>query len=155
MDIHVYDKARWHQDSIIEAGLSEGQEFVHTGLYVGWLIEKGLLSEEMLEDCADEIAAFNQRKKTGPQIFGNDWDGVLSDEMLSEEGNAFSLKYFDFGKKGLFTQDYKKIFGVSDDNDFFSVEDSWENYDKIRACFERAFEQCNNPPSKAWWKFWE
>jgi hypothetical protein len=30
----VYDKAKYHAESVAEVGLAEGQEFVHTGMYL-------------------------------------------------------------------------------------------------------------------------
>ena len=45
---------------------------------------------------------------TGTQVYMF-WDGVLSDDMLNDEGNQFAIDYFDF-EKGLYLDDYDDVF---------------------------------------------
>lgn len=150
----VYDKAKYHSESVETEGLPDGQEFVHTGFYLGWLIENGLLDAEFVDDfLVDEIAAFKERKLTGPEIYSR-CDGALVDDMLSEEGNAFSQHYFDF-QTGQFVGDYQRAFSVSGGNDFFGVEDTWENYVKIKEFIDRGFSKWKRSRGKKPWQFWK
>jgi hypothetical protein len=150
----VYDKAKYHSESIETAGLPEGQEFVHTGFYLGWLIQNDLLDDEFVDDCLlDEIAAFKARKITGPEIYSR-CDGALVDDMLSDEGNAFSQHYFNF-EKGQFVADYMHAFSVSGGNDFFGVEDTWENFDRISQYFDRGYTKWKRTKDKKPWQFWK
>ncbi len=150
----VYDKAKYHSESVETEGLPEGQEFVHTGFYLGWLIENGLLDDEFVDDfLVEEVAAFKDRKLTGPEIYSR-CDGALVDDMLNDDGNAFSQHYFDF-QSGQFVDDYQRAFSVGGGNDFFGVEDTWENYDKIKAFFDRGFSKWNRSKNKKPWQFWK
>jgi hypothetical protein len=65
----VYDKAKWHYEGKWPAGLPEYQAYVHTGMFLGWVIDHKLYSEEFEEDCQDDIKAFEKRKLTGPQVY--------------------------------------------------------------------------------------
>jgi hypothetical protein len=149
----VYDKAKYHSESVAQAGAEEGQEFVHTGMFLGWLIDHDLLEPEFASELADDIAAFRERKLSGPKLFQR-WDGVLVDDMLSGRGNAFSSVYFDF-EKGSFVADYQRAFGVSGGNDFFGVADSWENYEKIKLIIDQAYERWSRKHGKKPWQFWK
>ena len=93
----VYDKAKYHLESVEQYGLDEEQAYVHTAFFLGWLIEHDMMSEEFLEESAAQISDFKARKITPIQIY-EWWDGCLIDDMLSDEGNAFAQSYFDFDK---------------------------------------------------------
>src|SRR5690349_20100576 len=126
----VYDKAKYHAESVAEAGLKDGQQFVHTGMFLGWLVDHDLLEPEFAAEWSEDVRAFRERQITGPRLFAR-WDGALVNDMLSERGNAFAASYFDF-KNGNFISDYQRAFGVSGGNDFFGVSDPWGNYEIIK-----------------------
>jgi hypothetical protein len=129
-DVHVYDKAKWHYEGDFPSDLTDSQGFVHTGMFLGWLVDRGLVSEEFEEGTTEGIAAFKQRTLTGPQLYES-WDGVLADDMLSDEGNEFARHYFDF-HTGQFVDDYDELLS-NDLPSMYHVEDTWENYDTLRA----------------------
>jgi hypothetical protein len=132
----VYDKAKYHSGGNYPADLSEDQALVHTGLFLGWLIDRTLYSEEFADYAGDEIAAFRTRNRTGPQIY--DWcDAALLDDMLSDEGNAFAQSYFDFDK-GKFLADYDEML-AKDLPSLYHVADTWENYDRLKARIDERF----------------
>ena len=85
----VYDKAKYHYDGDFPTDLPYEQAFVHTGMFLGWLIDRGLVSGEFMEDTSELIEGFRARDVTGPEIYES-WDGALVDDMLSAEGNAFA-----------------------------------------------------------------
>jgi hypothetical protein len=126
---HVFDKAKYHYNGKYPAGLPIEQAFVHTGLYLGWIVERGLYSAEFVEVSGDLIAKFNRREITGPGVY-EFWDGCLIDDMLSDEGNAFSHDYFDFDR-GQYMSDYDELLadGLASQ---YHVENSWANYDRIK-----------------------
>ncbi|AYN27015.1 hypothetical protein D8682_08425 [Buttiauxella sp. 3AFRM03] len=119
----MYDKAKYHFESVEEEGLEISQAYVHSGFYFGWLIDNNLMSEEFAEDCAQEIALFLKREITAPRLF-EEFDGVLSDQELSEQGNSFSQDYFETGN---YFNDYGEFLSDSLASEFH-VQDSWENY---------------------------
>jgi hypothetical protein len=125
----VYDKAKYHDETISSMELDEHQAFVHTGMFLGWLIERNLCSDEFLRDNEEVINSFKNRLMTGSQVYAHN-DGVLIDDMLNEEGNAFAQFYFDFDE-GQFLNDWRQFMCVGLPSEF-NVQDTWENYDKIK-----------------------
>jgi hypothetical protein len=122
---YVYDKAKYHYGGSYPDDLPIEQAFVHTGMFLGWLIDNDLYSEEFKEDMEGYIAAFKAREMTGAKIY-EERDGALVDDMLNEEGNAFAQAYFDF-EKGKYLDDYDELL-VQDLPSLFNVEDTWDNY---------------------------
>ncbi len=132
----VFDKADWHSDGEFPDDLDAYQAFVHTGLYLGWIIDTGLCSEEFLDDSVDEIGEFKARKMTGPGVYQS-VDGVFMDEMLSPEGIEFTEAYFDF-EKGKYIPDYEKLF-LGELPTMYHVQDTWENYDLLKSQIDKRF----------------
>ncbi len=132
----VYDKAKYHSGGNWPQGLPEDQALVHTGLFLAWLVERGLLSSKFERDHAEQVAALRRREMTGPKLYDR-CDGVLTDEMLSPDGNAFAAKYFDF-KTGEYLGDYETALCEPYDS-IYEVPDTWESYAKIRDVLDRRF----------------
>lgn len=87
----VYDKAKYHYGGQFLKDLSIDQAFVHTGMFLGWIIDNELFSEEFEEDIEGEIKKFKSREVTGTQIY-IDCDGVLANDMLNaEEMNSLRI----------------------------------------------------------------
>ena len=134
---YVFDKAKYHDNSIEQMGLSEEQAFVHTGLFFAWLVNNALMSDFFIEETGSEIEQLKDKKISPSTIYMN-WDGVLIGEMLSNKGFNFAMSYFDFDK-GRYLKDYAKVFNLTDEN-IFTVSDTWENYEKLRPTIDAAFE---------------
>lgn len=135
---YVFDKAKYHADSIEQLGLNQEQAFVHTGLFVAWLVNNELMSEFFIKESGAEIEQLQSRKVLPSTIYIY-WDGTLISEMLNERGLSFAMDYFDFDK-GNYIPDYKATFKVNGDQ-IFTVEDTWYNYDKLRAVIDAAFKK--------------
>lgn len=105
----VYDKAKYHYQGDFPADLSIDQAFVHTGMFLGWILEHNLFSEEFEEESQDEINQFKLKQMTGTEIYMN-WDGVLADDMLNDEGNQFAMYYFNNKDEWKYIDDYSGIF---------------------------------------------
>lgn len=125
----VYDKAKWHYEGDFPNNLSEKQAFVHTGMYLGWIIEENLYSEEFEKESVQEILEFKQKNMTGTEVY-MEWDGVFASDMLNAEGRAFTESYFNFDK-GTYLNDYEAIFPYAES--LYEVEDTWDNYETIKA----------------------
>lgn len=135
-DTIVFDKAKWHYEADdFPADLDEHQAFVHTGLFLGWVIDAGLYSEEFAEDLEKEIRRFKARKLTGPRVY-RAADGMFADDMLNKEGLAFTKAYFDF-EKGKYLKDYEKLLeaGLPD----YGVPDTWESYDTLKPQLDKRY----------------
>src|SRR5688572_15876770 len=101
---HVYDKAKYHYETIEEFGLSEEHADNHTVVFLRWLIEHDLISKAFVENSGDMLEKFRAGKASIHELY-EWWDCCLIEDMLSEEGNKFAMHYFDFDK-GMFLQDY-------------------------------------------------
>lgn len=132
----VYDKAKWHYGGDFPKDLPDYQAFVHTGMFIAWLVGHDLYSEEFAEDFGNEIPLVKQRAITGAQLL-EIADGVFADDMLNDEGNAFAHDYFDF-ERGAYLADYEQTLGASLPS-LYHVEDTWENYDKIDLVIDRRY----------------
>ncbi len=122
---YVYDKAKYHYGGNYPADLPREQAFVHTGMFLGWIMDNDLYSEWFKGEMGGYIDAFKAREMTGAKVY-EECDGELDDEMLNEEGNAFAQDYFDF-EQGRYVDDYDELL-AHDLPSIFHVEDTWNNY---------------------------
>jgi hypothetical protein len=84
----VYDKAKYHFDGNFPADLEPEQGFVHTGMFLGWIVDHDLYDNEWFgPEMRSYLDAFKNRELTGPKLF-EACDGVLLNDMLTPEGNA-------------------------------------------------------------------
>lgn len=124
----VYDEAAWQLASDWPHGLPAEQACVHAGLYLGWLAERRLLSEELEREFQVEIEAFRRRQLTGPRLYALA-GRALTSEMLSPEGRAFTEAYYDLAS-GRFLADYEAALGAGR-RSLFEVPDTWESYEAL------------------------
>lgn len=132
----VFDKAKYHLDSVTNAELDEEQAYVHTGLYFAWIVKNDLHSDSFSEESEDEIQQLKAEKITPCELYMN-WDGALVGDMLNPTGYTFSRDYFDF-EKDEFVNDYVDTFNCPDPN-FFTVQYNWDNYHKIAKVFDKRY----------------
>jgi hypothetical protein len=132
----VYDKAEYHYDGDFPKGLPRKQAFVHTGMFVGWLIEHDMIAGGFLE----ETDGFKERKKTGAQIY-KAWDGSLTSDVLTDAGNAFAKYYYGGadGNGGPYFDDYEATLTAGLPG-LYHVKDTWENYDTIKQKIDQRYE---------------
>jgi hypothetical protein len=126
--VRIYDQVSWHLDGDWPRGLPQAQACVHAGLYLGWLAERGLLSEEMEREFEVEIEAFRRRQLTGPRLYALA-GSALTSELLSAEGRAFTEAYYDLDS-GRFLADYEAALGAGR-RSLFEVPDTWEGYEAL------------------------
>lgn len=102
----VYDKAKYHSDSVQEEGLPEEHAYHHTTFFLSWLLKKHFMSDWFESEGKDEIAKYRAGKISVNQLY-EWWDTCLVSDMLSNEGNAFAMHYFEF-EKGAYLAEYAK-----------------------------------------------
>ena len=125
----VFDKAKWHFNGDFPVELNEYQAYVHTGLYLTWIIGNNLTSEQLREEFSEEIEKVKRRETTGSRFYSDYLDGVFTSEELSSTGINFTLDYFDF-EKGSYLQDYETAL-ANELPTLYHVEDKWSNYELI------------------------
>ncbi len=145
---HVYDKAKYHGDTIQGFGLSEEHAANHTVFFLRWLIERDLVSDEFLQESGDALIRFRSGEASIHELYES-WDRCLIDNMLSQVGNAFALHYFEFDR-GQYLQDYAATLQTDLPSEFH-VQYTEDNYQKIRAVIERRYQEWNKPKKK-WWR---
>lgn len=134
----VYDKAKYHHDSVLEEGLPIEQAEVHTAFFLGWIIDNDLYSEMFAQEPREQelIKQYKARKVTALEVY-EWWDTCLVGDMLNDEGNAFAQAYFDF-ERGKYLSDYQELL-ARDLPSFFHVEYNWENYETIRSRIDERY----------------
>lgn len=121
----TYDRADYHMQAIADEELAPEQAYVHTGMFVGWLVDKQLLSEAFLEGVEADATAFRAREVSASQLYQS-WKGELHQRMLSEVANAFAQDYFDF-TRGRFLEDYEELLAPKGAT-LLAVKDNWQNF---------------------------
>jgi hypothetical protein len=136
-DLEVYDKAAWHTGGSWPEGLPESQACVHGGMVLGWILDRGLESARLRADFPELVRDFRARRKTGPEIYALA-GGVLASDMLGDEANAFAREYLD-PDRGAFLSEYVALL-ASELPSAYHVEDTWTNYDRLRAHLDERFD---------------
>lgn len=155
-----YDKAKYHYETVQEEGLPEEHAANHTVYFMRWLIERGLTSEFFRTEGREPLERFRKGECTIHEVYGW-WDEVLAGDMLSDEGNAFAMAYFDFDK-GKYMEDYEETL-LGEFESTWHIPFTEENYRKFKAVIDRRYDEwMQNPaafeppaePAKPWWKIW-
>ena len=137
-DLLVYDKAKYHFEGDFPEGVSSDQAYVHIGMFLGWLCDHQLLSDQMLEDFADEIDQYRRRNISGARLLKLA-GGTLASDMLNAKGNAFTQTYFE-PEKGLYLGDYSEVLAKSLTS-IYHTEDTWSNYERLSARIDERYRQ--------------
>lgn len=139
---HVYDKAKYHYESVEQQGLSEEHAANHTVFFLRWVVERKMTSEFFENEAAEILRQFRAGEVSIHKVY-KWWDCCLVDDMLSEEGNAFAMHYFDF-ERGQYIHDY--VANLQNDLPTeFHVDYNEENYQKIRKVIDRRHAEWKQP----------
>jgi hypothetical protein len=129
----VYDKAKLHFEGDYPKDLPITHAYVHIGFFLGWAIERGLAGTLLTEDFADELGQFRARKITAPRLL-QITDGVLDDQMLSEEGNHFAADCYDDDYLAIYEAAFPRL------KTLYHVDDTWENFEKLKSRLDRRYD---------------
>lgn len=131
----VYDKGKYHLETVDEYGLPESHAYHHTVYFFRWLLEHDLVSEEF----RTETPSFDPSRVTNDSTLNiyEWWDTCLVDDMLSDEGNAFAQHYFDFDK-GQYLADYIGLLQGKLPSEFH-IPLTEANYQKLQQIIDRRF----------------
>ena len=148
----VYDKAKYHYEGEYPEDLLDSQAFVHTGMYVGWLLDHEMILDEFLEFSEKSIAKFRKRKLSPVSIY-QEWDGCLIDDMLTPAGNEFSSYYFDL-ETGRYFRDYEALL-ARDLPTLYHPKFTWDAYDRVCEMIDARYAEWKKKKTKSWWEFWK
>lgn len=135
---YVFDKAKYHFDSIEEASLEQEQAYVHTGLFFAWIIKNELYSNFLKSESEEEINQTKKEEISPCELYMN-WDGVFIGELLNKVGYHFTKDYFDF-ESGSYMTDYENLF-CDEDTSIFGIANSWDNYHLIARVITQRFNE--------------
>ncbi len=165
----VYDKGKYHLETVEKYGLPESHAYHHTAYFFRWLIEHDLMSDEF----RSETQSFDPDGITNDAVLQTYewWDCCLIDDMLSDEGNAFAQHYFDFDR-GSYLSDYMGLLQGNLPSEFH-IALTEKNYQRLKQIIDRRFAEWkggthgaatkgSSPAPLAggstkptrWWKFW-
>lgn len=145
----IYDKAQYHLGEVRRAGLPDTQAYVHTAFYLRWIIENKLYSNDFREESEGDLERFERREITALDLY-REWDGVFVDDMLSDDGNAFSRYYFDL-EKADYIKDYSSILARGLPS-IFHIEFNGMNYAKLKPRINRIYKKWQR--IGPWWRLW-
>ncbi|MGF1638090.1 MAG: hypothetical protein ACFCUU_13515 [Cyclobacteriaceae bacterium] len=122
----IYDLAKNHFLGDFPDSLPIERAYLHIGIYLGWIIDNNLYSEFFEEEASTEIFRFKNRN-LGCIILAEIWDGSLTYDLFSTDGNMFTSYYY---AGGLYKNDYMDIL-VKNHPTLYHVDDTWENFEKM------------------------
>lgn len=135
----VFDKAKWHITDDFPKDLDQHQSYVHTGLFVCWLVDSGLIEDDFRNENQIGINLLLSRQITPSQFYADYLDGVFDAAGLTQEAIKFTTDYFDF-KKGKYVADYLATLDPDDClPSIFHIADSWSNYDKLKKTIHTSY----------------
>jgi hypothetical protein len=135
---YVFDKAKYHLESVESDRLSDTHAFVHTAFFIVWCIEKELINEKFKRQFVNQIKKVKSRQISPTTIY-QDMDGVFIGGILTLEGYNFAMKYFHFSN-GNYLKDYEKLKYLTRKNQsIYGVEDTWSNYEIVKELLDKKY----------------
>src|ERR1022692_4577847 len=123
----AYDRADWHSGGDYPDDLPAENGGTHIGMFLAWIILRGLEGEFHPEESAASLELVRARKMTGREFLFQECDGKFWEEDLGDRGNAFAKVYYE-PEDGYLTE-YDEVF-ESEGETMYHVADTWENFDK-------------------------
>lgn len=137
----VYDKAKWHSGSpSFPRNLPPENGGTHIGMFLAWIIHNDLVGamHHEDEDDADAIARIKARKMTGRDFLFKHCDGVLTEDNLSDEGNAFAAFFLSRHNPDGYDRLYQQTLGGALGS-IYQVRDEWKNYDRLARRIDQVY----------------
>ena len=137
----VFDKADWHYNGDFPSDLNTHQAYVHTGFYIGWLLDRNLFTEDFTKSNGASIAKFLNREITPVSFYKDQMDGLFESIDLKDEAVEFTKYYFneDFSKS-LYISDYIDLL-CSDLPTVYHAQDKWENFNAVEKKIDERFKE--------------
>lgn len=124
MKIFIYDQAKVHQQGYFPSDVDETQMYVIGGMYLQWLVDNRLVNEWFIHETPDSLFEALHHKENTPLALYEYWRGQLVSDMLTEEGNDFSLFYYP-----QYHQDFREVFSYA--HTPYHVLFTWERYENM------------------------
>ena len=149
------DNAAWHYGGNFPEELPKENGGTHIGFFLAWIINKNLQGDLHRETKNDQNACKKVRRReiTGRDFLFSNCDERFWSEDLNQEGLDFTNFYYNAEEDDEFNyfHDLLKISQEYETN--YHLEDTWENYDKLRPYIDKAYKHWKKQNKKSWWPF--
>jgi hypothetical protein len=126
------DRADWHYGGNYPPGLPPENGGTHIGIYLAWIIHRGLGSPTLRKHAGETYQRVLQRQATGRELLFSELDEKFFPELLGKEGRAFTKAYYETNE---YLNDYDRALG-GDLETLYHVPDTWENFDRIASVLD-------------------
>lgn len=116
--------------------LDERHAGTHIGMFLGWIIKRGLYSDLLGELAPDDILAVQNGLLSGTQFLQRVCDGKLTNEDMNEEANVFAQDYY---ASDDYIDDYAQVFADIGPT-LYHVTDDNVNALKVENFLDKAFQ---------------
>ena len=127
------DRADWHYGGNYPSGMPPENGGTHIGIYLAWVISRGLGSKQLRKLAGHRFEALERREITGRTILFEELDEKFFSTLLSSEGRSFTHEYYESNR---YVQDYAEVLGGGLPT-LYHVADSWENFDLMAPLLDR------------------
>ena len=135
---YVFDKAKYHLESVESDYLADTQAFVHTAFFIVWCVEKDLINDKFKLQFKNQIDKIKSRQFS-PTILYQNMDGVFIGGILTLEGYNFAMQYFHLSN-GHYLKDYEKLKSLTrKSKSIYGIEDTWSNYDIVSELLDNKY----------------
>lgn len=132
-----YDDAAWHYGGDYPAELPPEGGATHIGMFMAWAIERGLVGELHKQESAAALTSLRNHSITGAEFLLEECDGKFTNEDLDDTGNAFAVEYYE----AKYVDDYVQVFDDENLETIYHIEDTWENYERLKPVLDRRFSE--------------
>ncbi len=137
---YVFDKAKFHLESVESDKLDYTQAFVHTAFYIDWCVDNDLVNNNFKNKFANQILKIRERLISPTELY-IEMDGVFLGEILTLEGYNFAMQYFHLSH-GKFLKDYERLRPLRKINkSIYGVENTWINYEVVKSMLDKKYER--------------
>lgn len=154
----VYDKVDYHLEGLPRK-VDPRKAYIGTGFYFAWAASRGLHSPdwEADEDFLRALQELRARTIEPAAPLERLSDGVLADDLFSDEGNRFTTYYYN-SNKCLYYDDFYSVLVVRPIKHSWQLEGSWAEFDKLAAVIDQRYEAWKSAgrpelpySTKSWW----
>lgn len=133
-----FDRAEWHFGAEdFPRDLKKFQAYVHIGFYLGWLVDRNLAAESLVEEFSAEIKKFKEKKITAPQMAKSTYEGGLSGDLMNDDGYGFSRHYYEDGQ---YFTDLETEFKADKLPTLYHLPDSEANFERTKKFLDEAYQ---------------
>lgn len=132
-----YDDATWHSGGEFPQDLKPEAGGTHVGLFLAWALLSGLAGALHLEEMTEELEELRRREITPGAFFLRHCDGKLTDDDLSDEGNAFAQSYYGTSDAPI---NYFADYGEALERDLpslYHVPDTWDSFERLKPILDQ------------------